>query len=317
MGKIAIQAAKVFFSVTVLLAMQACAAHKELKTEYVGVQHRWDKDYKAKDDNVRNIELTDFSVREGKLHFSRNTHYVLEEYSFDRYQNLERTHHAPKWKFILTPVFGWFACLFDIPYCVGRTTGWYDAGYTDKNERPTGNIENKTKSGIPYGAILTGNLFGQSEAGELRSESETYYRSMNVKSIVQNWSHKPRTLTAQFTVQYRDEKFETVYHFTETQMASLELESDNWNSPKENKHKYFYRLTSALKAGKYTEALRAFKKMEEMDFEKPESFWYHYARSARDAGKHVLAAAKAERYLDVSVKRTYEAEAAAMLSGEK
>jgi hypothetical protein len=73
-------------------------------------------------------------------------------------------------------------------------------------------------------------------------------------------------------------------------------------------------LTRALKVGNHSAALAAFKKLEDMDFEKPESFWYRYALSAHKAGKPGLATEKAKQYLQVATKRTYEKEATALLT---
>ncbi len=319
MNTLTTRTAKILFAVALVMTLQACATSKdfriEYRTEYAGVKQRWDKDYDAKKENVRNIELTNFSVREGYLHFAPQTHYVLQEYDFDRYNEYDRWHYAPKWEFMIVPVIGWFACLLDIEDCFGRTTRWSDQpNHIDKNERLTGNIEKKSYSGLPDGAVLSGELSGQSEAGELHSQPSTYYRSINIKKIIQSWPYKPNALTAKFIIEHQGKTYETVYELTDTQIASLALESDSWNSPQENKHKYFYQLTSALEAGNHLAALLAFKKLENMDFEKPESFWYRYALSAQSAGNHELAAAKAKRYLQVAVKRTYENEARALIA---
>jgi hypothetical protein len=322
MNTLATKTTKILFAIALVMTLQACATSKdfrvEYRTEYAGVEQRWDDDYDAKKENVRNIELTNFSVREGYLHFSPRTHYVLQEYDFDRYNEYDRWHYAPKWEYMIVPVIGWFACLLDLENCFGRTTPWSDRpNRIDKNERPTGNVENKSYSGLPYGAVLSGELSGQSEAEELHSQPSTYYRSINIKKIIQSWPYKPNALTAIISAKYQDKTYETVYKLTDTQLASLALESDNWNSPLENKHKYFYQLTSALETGNHLAALLAFKKLEDMEFEKPESFWYRYAQSAKSAGKHELAAIKAEKYLQVAVRRTYEKEATALVSKGK
>lgn len=311
--------AKALLAIALLTTLQACANRQEFRTEYAGVQQRWDKDYDAKKENVRNIELTNFSVREGYLHFVPQTHYVLQEYDFERYKRYDRMYFAPEWPMLIIPLYGWIACLMDTKSCFGYTTSWTNYPENiDQNERPTGNIENKSYSELPYGATLSLVLSGQLQSGEIYSHPaeglNPNAQSINIKRIIQSWPNKPNTLNAKFNIEHQGKTYETVYDLSGTQIASLALESDSWNSPQENKHKYFYQLTSALEAGNHLAALLAFKKLEDMDFEKPESFWYRYALSAQSAGKHELAAAKAKRYLQVAVKRTYENEARALIA---
>jgi hypothetical protein len=326
MNKPTTQAAKILIAIAVLMTLQACATRPssrlEFKTEYVGIEQRWDSDSKAKEDNVRNIEFVDFSVVNGSLRFSPQTDYILQEYDFEHYKEYDRTHFGPKWDFILFPVIGWMACIFDITKCFGWTTDWSNYSNSKRdNEQPNGNIQEKTYSRLPYGTTVNVALSGQLPSGDIyTTPSEKLWSSADsiyIKQKVQEWPAKPTTLSVQFNAAYKRESYDTRYDFTDSEIASLTLESDNWNSPQENKHKYFYQLTSALETGDYLAALLAFKKLEDMEFEKPESFWYRYAQSAQSAGKHELAAIKAEKYLQVAVRRTYEKEAKALVSNGK
>ena len=318
MNTFTVRIAKAVLAIALLMTLQACANRQEFRTEYAGVQQRWDKDYDAKRDNIRNLELINFNVRDGYLHFAHRTHYVLQEYDFERYKRYDRMHFAPDWPMLIIPLYGWLACLMDTKNCFGYTTSWTDYPENiDQNERPTGNIENKSYSELPYDATLSLVLSGQLQSGEIYSHPAERLnrnsRSINIKRIIQSWPNEPNTLSAKFNMEHLGKTYETLYELSDTQIAALALESDNWNSPQENRHKYFYQLTNALQAGNHSAALLAFKKLEDMDFEKPESFWYRYALSAQSAGKPELAATKAEKYLQVAVKRTYAKEATALL----
>ncbi|CAA0093376.1 Uncharacterised protein [Zhongshania aliphaticivorans] len=322
MNKPTTLAAKILIAIAVLMTLQACTTrpsrHIEFKTEYIGIEQRWDSDSKAKEENVRNIEFGNFNVINGSLHFSPQTHYILQEYNFEHYEEYDRTHFGPKWNFILFPVIGWMACLFDITECFGWTTDWSDwSSSKSKNEQPNGNIQEKTYSKLPYDTTVSLAFSGQLPSGKVyTSPSEKLWRGVgpvDVKRKVQKWPEKPTTLSVQFNIAHKEESYDTRYDFTDTEIASLTLESDSWNSHDENRHKYFYQLTSALKAENHSAALAAFKKLEDMDFEKPESFWYRYALSAKKAGKPDIAATKARQYLKVAIKRTYEKEATVMI----
>lgn len=311
---------KVVTAVMLLTFLQACSTHAEYRTEYVGVKQRWDKDHKAKEENVTNIEFVDFRVVRDYLNFKKRTHYILQEYEFERYEKYERMHYGGDVVLLFIPLYGLIICMADIKNCFGYTGDWTDYEEIDENVRLSGNIENKTYQGFPDDTSVSWVLSGESEVGNsykhVGEYREIYYGSINIKKIVQDWIERPVKLRVDFEASYEGSVYRSAYEFSADELASFSLESDAWNSPEENKHKYFYELTSALRAGKHDAALVAFHKLESMDFEKPESFWYRYAITAQRARKILLAIEKAEKYLQVAKKRVYAKQAQALIAEE-
>ncbi|AKH68768.1 hypothetical protein IMCC21906_01089 [Spongiibacter sp. IMCC21906] len=301
------------------ILLQACSTYEERKTEYAGVKQRWEKDYKAKENNVSNIELVNFRTNSNTLLFSVQTDYIQKEYEFDRYNEYSRMHYGADVAMLVIPLFGWIACVMDVRHCFGYTGDWSDYPYEiDKNERLSGNVKEKSYSSFPSDVLIKSDLIGVLKSGETVTHSyddnRHSLRYIPIKNIVQGWAAKPESLKAVFTILHNNKRYESEYQFSDADLLVFSFKSDAWNTPKENRHHYFYQLTAALQKGDHAAALRAYGKLEALAFKKPESFWYRYAVSAKQVGKIDLAKEKAEKYLQVSTKRRYQKEATALLS---
>lgn len=318
-SKLNIQISKVIASVLLLFLLQACSSYTEYKTEYAGTKQRWDNEREAKNNNVTHLDFYNFRLSHDTLYFYKRTHYVLNEYDFERYKEYSRYHRSGNLILLFIPIIGWTYCLADTKACLGSTSNWRDPTRTDKDERLSGNFENKVETHyFPRDTSVLVMLSGESKTGKLHKEQYNNYRSslssIKLKSIIEKWPEKPVTFRVDFEVSHDENTYKSFYELSSEQIASLSLKSDKWNSPEENRHKYFYELTSALQAGNHALALTKFKILEEMDFKKPESFWYRYAISAKRSGNISLAKEKAEKYLDLAEKRQYEKEAKALLA---
>jgi|GEM_PF-4595946 len=307
---------KLVGSALALLLLQACSTQVYTKTEFQRVGQYWQKDSEAKKTNVENIRAKTWLAGD-ELNFEVFTDYQVREYDYDLYYYYEQYYFPPKWATLAIPVMGWLACAMGDMHCFGRTTSWERRDTIKENDRPNGTVKNSMHWGVPdasrYQVDLVGTLSSGEEYQDVVPGSRIYKYRFNLKSRLQQWPAMPETLRADFKALYGDNRYESTYTLSAEQLASLQLASDAWNTPQENRHKYFYELLTAMQTQDHTRAMRAFAKLEAMAFEKPESFWYHYAATASAVGNTELASEKAKQYLVKTNKNAYTKQAQALI----
>ncbi|PCM43025.1 hypothetical protein [Marinobacter sp. ANT_B65] len=299
-----------------LLLLQACSTQLYTKTEFQRVGQYWQDDSEAKEANVEKVHVKTW-LDGDELKFDVYTYYQVQEYDYDLYYYYEQYYFPPEWATLAIPVIGWLACAMGDLHCLGHTTRWERRDTIRENERPNGVVETKLHGGVPetshYQVDLAGTLSSGEDYQDVVPGNRIYKYRFNLKSRLQQWPALPETLRVDFKTFHDDTRYESTYTLSAEQLASMQLASDAWNTPQENRHKYFYELLTAMQAQEHTRAMRAFAKLEAMDFDKPESFWYHYAATASEVGNAELASEKAKQYLAKTKKAVYSRQAQALV----
>lgn len=266
-----------------------------------------------------NIKAHWFDPSSGTLNVRMDQEFEVEKSLYKQKARYERVSRDPNLFHLMNP-FSWLLVCPDLPWrCFGKSGDWYlSSKYGDLEHVKV--LETRRKSGplVYSDAFARAQLIAIAENGEewkkkTRAPIKEGQSVVRVRELALESPFRPDQLNVDFSVWANHHRRDLRIRLTDEQVASLNLFSERWLTPPELFKHHMVSIASCMEASDYQCVVARFFKIQDMDIEKPKSFYFYFGKALKQVGDEENARKALNNYLKDSRNRKYRSQAKALL----